>query len=197
MSYHDNQYMTAQDLSFVGILHDIKKSKTSLQPVFEAFTNALEAIKIKKDLNKNHMGEIAIKIYASSTTLDVSEFSGLSIQDNGIGFNENQFKRFNKFKDISKGFKNLGSGRIQFVHYFENTTVNSVFEEGNIFYERLFTISKNDEFLKNNAIVLHNSCKKSLLSSSYTRINFQNLIAQNSSIYNDLNDENLKLKLIE
>ena len=48
MLYTENQIITARDLSFVGILHDVKKSKTALQPIFECFTNALEAIKIKQ-----------------------------------------------------------------------------------------------------------------------------------------------------
>ena len=46
MKYQENQFIIARDLSFVGVLHDIKKSKTALQPIFEAFTNALEAIKL-------------------------------------------------------------------------------------------------------------------------------------------------------
>ena len=48
MSEDLSNYIIAKDLSFVGILNDIKKSPTSLSPVFEAFTNALESIKIKK-----------------------------------------------------------------------------------------------------------------------------------------------------
>ena len=31
MAYSDNQFITAQDLSFVGVLHDIKKSQKALQ----------------------------------------------------------------------------------------------------------------------------------------------------------------------
>ena len=62
MAYSDNQFIKAQDLSFVGVLHDIKKSQKALQPIFECFTNALEAIKIKQKSNADYKGEILIKV---------------------------------------------------------------------------------------------------------------------------------------
>lgn len=138
MAYKDNQFIKAQDLSFVGVLHDIKKSKTALQPIFECFTNALEAIKIKQNTYKSHKGEITIRINASETTVQSTELKSISITDNGIGFNDEEFKRFNTFKLTNKGFKNLGSGRIQYVHYFDTTTIKSVFEhDGKFLKEKL------------------------------------------------------------
>jgi tRNA threonylcarbamoyladenosine modification (KEOPS) complex Cgi121 subunit len=166
MSYKDNQFIIAQDLSFVGVLHDIKKSKTALQPIFECFTNALEAIKIKQNTAKSHKGEITIRINASETTVQSTELNGISITDNGIGFNDEEFKRFNTFKLTNKGFKNLGSGRIQYVHYFDTTTIKSVFEQGGKFFEREFVVSKREDFLKQNAIVKHRICKESIESTT-------------------------------
>ena len=108
MAYSDNQFIKAQDLSFVGVLLDIKKSKTALQPIFECFTNALEAIKIKQKGNTDiYKGEILIKINAAETTEQNTEFDNLNITDNGIGFNDEEFKRFNTFKLTNKGFKKL------------------------------------------------------------------------------------------
>lgn len=146
MSYKDNQFIVANDLSFIGILHDIKKSKTALQPIFEGFTNALEAIKIKQRTEPTLKGEILVKIYASEVTDKNTEFTSLSITDNGIGFNDEEFKRFNTFKLTNKGFKNLGSGRIQFVHYFDSTIIKSVFEQDGVFFEREFSVSKKNRF---------------------------------------------------
>ena len=196
MSYQDNQFITAQDLLFVGVLHDIKKSKTALQPIFECFTNALEAIKIKQVLNADLKGEINIKINASETTVQSTEFNSLSMTDNGIGFNDDEFKRFNTYKLTSKGFKNLGSGRIQFVHYFDSTTIKSIFEQDGKFYEREFVVSKRENFLKQNAIVKHRHCKESTATNTETTVSFSALL-ENSGIYNDLNEQTFKEKLLE
>lgn len=196
MSYKDNQFIIAQDLSFVGVLHDIKKSKTALQPIFECFTNALEAIKIKQNTAKSHKGEITIRINASETTFQSTELNGISITDNGIGFNDEEFKRFNTFKLTNKGFKNLGSGRIQYVHYFDTTTIKSVFEQGGKFFEREFVVSKREDFLKQNAIVKHRICKESSESTTGTTVTFSTLL-ENSGVYNDLNENTIKEKLLE
>lgn len=196
MIYKDNQFIIAHDLSFVGVLHDIKKSKTALQPVFECFTNALEAIKIKQRSIPNHRGEIIFKINASETTVQSTEFKTLSITDNGIGFNDDEFKRFNTFKLTNKGFKNLGSGRIQYVHHFDVTRISSLFEQDGKFLEREFVVSKREDFLKQNAIVKHSFCKESLDKETGTTVLFSTLL-ENSGIYNDLNENTLKEKILE
>jgi len=196
MNYKDNQFITAQDLSFVGVLHDIKKSKSALQPIFECFTNALEAIKIKQTLDAEHKGEILLKINASELTTQSTEFNSLSITDNGIGFNEDEFKRFNTFKLTTKGFKNLGSGRIQYVHYFDTTRIKSMFEKDGKFFEIVFSVSKKEDFLKNNAIVKHIASKETTESISGTTVSFSTLL-ENSGIYNELNEHTLKEKLLE
>ena len=194
--YQDNQFIKAQDLSFVGVLQDIKKSNKALQPVFECFTNALEAIKIKQQANANYKGEILVKVFAVETTVQSTEFTALSITDNGIGFNDEEFKRFNTFKLTNKGFKNLGSGRVQYVHYFDTITVKSVFEKDGKYFEREFVVSKKEPFLNENAIVKHRHCKEINASNTETTVSFNTLL-ENSGIYNDLNQQTLKEKLLE
>ncbi len=196
MAYPDNQFIKAQDLSFIGVLQDIKKSKIALQPVFECFTNALEAIKIRQQINADYKGEILLKIFAVETTEQSTEFTALSITDNGIGFNDEEFKRFNTFKLTNKGFKNLGSGRVQYVHYFDTTTVKSVFEQDGKYFEREFVVSKKEIFLKENAIVKNRYCKEINASNTETTVLFNTLL-ENSGIYNDLNEQTLKEKLLE
>src|SRR5690606_27848059 len=146
--------------------------------------------------NTDYKGEILIKIYATETTVQSTEFSSLSITDNGIGFNDEEFKRFNTFKLTDKGFKNLGSGRIQYVHYFDNTTVKSVFEKDGKYFEREFIVSKKENFTKENAIVKHRYCKDTEISSTETVDSFGGLL-ENSGVYNDLNEQTLKEKLLE
>jgi hypothetical protein len=197
MNYQDNSYVTTQDLLFLGVLHDIKKSKTALQPVYEAFTNAIEAIKIKAGNNKKFKGRIEIKIFATETTVaDVAEFKSLSISDNGVGFNEKEFRRFNTFKDFTKGFKNLGSGRIQFAHYFNSTVAKSVFEQDGKYFEREFVVSKDQKYTNHNAIVFHKHCTPTSKNESGTSISFNGLL-ENSNIYDSLTHDSFKEFLIE
>ena len=195
MIYRDNEFIVARDLSFVGVLHDIKKSKTALQPIFEGFTNALEAIKIKQKDSPIHQGSILVKIHSTKTTIETTEFDSLSITDNGIGFNYEEFKRFNTFKLTNKGYKNLGSGRLQYVHYFEATNVKSVFLDGSKSFEREFIVSKDEAFLRHNAIVKNKYCKEITPTNSGTKLTF-NTVLENSAVYNDLNSETLKQKLL-
>lgn len=195
MKYEDNQYIVPESLYWKGVLHNFSKSRTALQPIFEAFTNALEAIKIKQKSNPDHIGEISIRIKAKETTVqDSFNFLSLSITDDGIGFDDEQFKRFNTFRDITKGYKNLGSGRIQYVHYFDNTNVVSVFTQDGKYFERDFTVSKKKAFLDKNAIVLHRTCKEVADNKTKTTISFSCLL-ENSGVYNKLDEKELKEQL--
>lgn len=198
MKYTENQFINSESLFWDDILRrDITKSGKALQPIYEAFTNSIEAIKDSQKSRPQNTGEIVIKINSTDSTIAGQYiFSSLSVSDNGIGFNDEQFNRFNNYRDIRKGYKNLGSGRIQYVHYFDSTTVKSTFEENDKFYEREFIISKKDLFIKNNAIVKHISCTESKIKKSGTTVLFSALL-ENTAIYNELNEKVLKEKLIE
>jgi hypothetical protein len=198
MSYESNQFIISDGLYWPEILRkDVPKSITALQPVYEAFTNAIEAIRDKQKRKSEHKGEIVIKIYSIETTVEDSfSFSSLSITDNGIGFSDEQFERFNIFRDVRKNYKNLGSGRVQYVHYFDTTTVKSIFEQDGKFFEREFLVSKREDFLKQNAIVKHRHCKETYTTDTGTTVTFSTLL-EKSGIYNDLNEQTLKKKLLE
>ncbi len=196
MTYKDSQYITAIDLSFTGVLHDIKKSKIAFQPIFEAFTNAIEAIKIKSLSDSTFQGLIEISIKATENTIQTSDFTSLTISDNGIGFNDTEFARFNTFKDPTKGFKNLGSGRIQYVHHFDNAIVKSIFNQEGKYFEREFAVSKKPSFLDKNSIVFHNYCKEVEQQETGTSITFNTLL-ENSNLYNSLTESMLKEQLIK
>lgn len=198
MKYADNQFIVRNGLYWPEILRkDVPKSGTALQPIYEAFTNAIEAIRDKQKIHPNHKGEITIKIFSTESTVkDSFNFSHLSITDNGIGFNDEQFERLNVFRDVRKNYKNLGSGRLQYVHYFDNTTVKSVFEQDGKYFEREFVVSKKETFLKENAIVKHGHCKETDTSNTETTVSFGSLL-ENSGVYNDLNEQTLKEKLLE
>ena len=101
----------------------VKKHSSFLQPLFEAVSNSLEATKGKDDT-------IVIRLKVSrSSTPDKYEFNSIEIQDTGCGFNKENLDRFYHLFDESKNFNNLGSGRIQYLHFFTHTEIRSVYLE--------------------------------------------------------------------
>ena len=99
----------------------VRKSGTILQPLYEAISNSLEATTGEK----NH---IIVTISKNKTLFsDSYSFLSLHIEDDGSGFNESSFARFERLFDESKNRNNLGSGRLQYLHYFKSTQIVSVF----------------------------------------------------------------------
>lgn len=52
MRYQDEEFIATSDLLFEGVLRDVRKSREALQPIYEALTNAFEAIKCRIDKDK-------------------------------------------------------------------------------------------------------------------------------------------------
>jgi hypothetical protein len=136
-----------------------KKSKNHLQPVFEAIMNSFESI---DNLSK---GEITIEIHIhkdlftdkdGKTQTEKCYFKSITVSDNGVGFNDKEFKRFYTLRDNSKNKNNKGTGRIQYLHYFESTqfvsTYNDTHSKTN-FKQCVFTLSKSARYLSENALV--------------------------------------------
>ena len=197
MKFENNTYISGDGVYYEGVIRDVKRSKISLQPVYEAFTNSLEAIRIKENQNIDFKGKIEIKIYSTQNTDQSYTFSKLQISDNGVGFDDKEFKRFNTYKDFTKGFKNLGSGRIQFTHYFDTTKIKSKYQDNGSFREREFFVSKNENYLKRNSITFHKSDIESSEKSTGTILIFEGLLDQTRNIYHTLNDSTLKDALLK
>lgn len=196
MAYKNGTFISSNDIHFEGVLRDIRKSKAALQPIFEAVTNSFEAIRDRQK-DDDFEGKISIRIDANATTTEQPEFYSLEITDNGIGFNEKQFQRFNTYKDFTKGYKNQGSGRIQFVQYFSKSNVESVYVEiGGEKWKRKFSVSKERNYLDHQAIVFHELCERSDSSEIQTKIKFQDLLEKSPS-YNDLDHNMLKDSILK
>lgn len=71
------------------------------------------------------------------------QFLSIDIIDTGIGFNDDNFGRLRRLYDESKGQNNFGTGRVQYLHFFNNTDIYSVFEEEGLKYKRRIVLSKN------------------------------------------------------
>jgi len=192
--YPDDHLISATELSFTGVLNDVKKARTALQPVYEAFTNALEAIRARQRSDE-FFGQISVRIDSRENLLQ-TEFDALTVIDDGIGFNDEEFKRFNTYKEGSKGFKNLGSGRFQYAHYFDTTTVTSNYQQEGRYFERKFVVSKKPAFISKNALVKHIYNRASDVQEHKTEVTFRHPY-EKSTTYDDLTDESLKAKLLE
>lgn len=110
-----------------GAMDLIKKSTNPLTPIYEAITNSLEAISQRKYPN-GERPQIAIAMYFTGLVDEVKELQQVEITDNGVGFTEENYSRFQEFFDKSKGYDNKGSGRLQFLHRFQQVQVESTYE---------------------------------------------------------------------
>ena len=152
MQVSDRQFITGGEyIYYPAIIRDISKSRKSLQPIYEAFTNALESLDTVSAEKK-----ITISIHKKTLLEDDDiEFSKIVLEDNGDGFNDDNFERFCRFKDTRKGFNNRGCGRIQYLHFFKETEFLSFYDSEGKYRKRNFILSKKETYLENNAIVYH------------------------------------------
>lgn len=118
-------------------MDSIKKSKYPLAPIYEAITNSLEAI-FQKEYRAEEKPEITVTFDFTGLLENEATFSSVTIQDNGIGFNDENYKRFETLLDKSKGYNNRGSGRIQYVHRFIRVEVESYFLAAQELHKRNF-----------------------------------------------------------
>jgi hypothetical protein len=125
-----------QTVSYESLMKKrVKKHFSFLQPIFEAVSNSLEATKGKDDT-------IVIRLKVSrSTTPDKYEFNSIEIEDTGCGFDQENRIRFYHLFDESKNLNNLGSGRIQYLHFFSHTEIRSVYYKGGKKKKRVIVFS--------------------------------------------------------
>lgn len=147
-------YISSEGLNWRGLLKGFPKATNLMQPLFEAFTNSLEAIDLRKKRGDDFSPYIHVDFYFNETIEQENDgLSRLVITDNGIGFDDENFTRLKIFKDDSKGYDNRGSGRIQLIHSFQTATYESVYLQGVIYKYRKFILSKAEAFLANNSIL--------------------------------------------
>lgn len=195
-------FKRAIGVNYSGILKKFPKNQNKFQPLFEAITNSLEALRQNTNSIKN---EIKIRLnreYKNRTNGDAGyDFISLEVIDFGIGLNDEQFNRFLNLNDTSKGFHNRGSGRIQYLHFFDRTTCESFFKitDSTNIARRLFVLSKSDEFLRNNAILNLESFElDSKASHTETRIKFQSpLTKSDEEFFSKLTAKQIKVDVVK
>lgn len=198
MELHDNTFIKTEGLLWEGVLKSVAKSPNKLQPIFEAVTNSLESLTLLKRTNPQSVGEITIEFHYNKTLFSDTDnkvvFDTIVIRDNGVGFDDENFDRVFRYKDIRKGFNNRGSGRLQFLHYFDKTQIASVFQNGNDFLQREFTLSKSKRFVAdNNATIYYIGTKPSDVAKLETIVTFSiPLDDKDKSYYEEIDIHDLK-----
>lgn len=158
----NGSFLEAQGIVLSSELKIIKKKQGGIiRPIFEAFSNSWEALIEKYGSNELNKGYIQLSIYLRSRLLEEKDagcdFEKLIIKDNGTGITEAGLKRIQQLRDTSKNAANKGTGRVQYIHSFKNTTITTVFKENNTYNERTLRLSKDDDFITRNAILWY-SC---------------------------------------
>lgn len=124
------------DVEFPSLMKKhIQKHGTALQPIYEAISNSFEATKDEKD-------SITIAMnFSRSGAGGVRDLLSVSVKDTGHGITSKDLTRLKRLYDESKGYNNLGSGRVQYLHFFNRTDIHTVYKEDGKTYSRRFVMS--------------------------------------------------------
>lgn len=153
-TFERNKFVPYSGLKWSGILKGIQKSQNPLQPLFEAFTNSLESIRLRKNKGEEFAASINISLcFNLGIDGNSTELYAIEVTDTGIGLDDINYNRLITFKDDTKGFNNRGSGRIQFVHFFEYAYYTSVYKEGDSLSRRSCVLSCNNIFMRENSLL--------------------------------------------
>ena len=179
-----------------------KKTEVPLQPIFEAFMNAWEAIldRFSEEHFKN--GSIKIKVYYLKNLFSKEngghDFEKIVVSDNGVGLDYNSYQRLINLRDDTKRHSNLGTGRIQYLHFFDHTTIDSIYKEDDQYKKRRVTLSKNEAFLRENAIMRLDEDNNSSETELQTEVSFEMpLDDKDKDFYSLLTVKELKEEIIK
>jgi|JI9StandDraft_1071089.scaffolds.fasta_scaffold14153_3 hypothetical protein len=134
------------------IVNKTNLTKSPLMPIHEAITNSIQSIILSEIEN----GLISIYIERDKTALSEkhyykNEIKSIIIEDNGIGFTDENFQSFNVYlSDFkSRRFGSKGVGRFSWLKAFSSVKIESVFIESGIKKERSFDFVENGKGIKN------------------------------------------------
>jgi Histidine kinase-, DNA gyrase B-, and HSP90-like ATPase len=124
------------------VRQDVRVSKRKpLLPVFEAVSNALDAITDRKSA-----GTIQVQVLRHPDQLDGGRGDpyGFIVKDNGIGFTKENIDSFDEIysvKKLSRGGK--GRGRFSFLKVFDRAEITSTFKDNDARKSRSFIFNVN------------------------------------------------------
>lgn len=141
---YSNGEFIKQTFSYESLMkRRVKKHTSVFQPILEAISNALEATEGKGD-------KIVIRIKVSKSLFENKySYNCIEVEDTGCGFTKENLQRFYDLFNETKGYNNLGTGRIQFLHFFQHTEFHSVFLDETKKIKKQIDICLSTNFIKN------------------------------------------------
>lgn len=114
----------------------IGKSKSIFAPVKEAISNAFDSIMQRQNKTTESFEPkvtLSMKFRKTPDLLgdDKLILESISVEDNGIGFDNDNLENFKKFGSRKKGLNNRGTGKIQIFCWFGKLSIESTFKEAN------------------------------------------------------------------
>ncbi len=128
-------------------IENIRANTTVYTPIVEIIVNGIQAI----DETGRKDGKVMVRAHRSTQSeLDGSlpEIIGFDIEDNGIGFTDAHRKSFDTLytdQKLTEGGK--GFGRFIGLKYFEDIYVQSIYQNGDGFTTRSFSMGKEHEII--------------------------------------------------
>lgn len=193
------KYLPSSGLNWRGVLKGVSKALDPLQPLYEAFTNSLESIELRKRSGVDFRPYIYIDFFFDATTEGENyDLNKIVITDNGIGFDDENFSRLQIFKDDTKGFSNRGSGRLQFLHSYFLAKYESWYKQEEQYLKRVFTLSKAEDYLNHKSILKLEEEAPSDIEEVKTRLSLYTLReASDKKFYKDKSIDEIKSAILD
>lgn len=199
-----SEFIKAIGIFYKNELNAIKKSGVQLQPVYEAFSNAWESIEERFHGELMRHGRIRMEfhytmgLFKNDAENRTATLDKIVIVDNGIGINPSSYDRLLTLRDNSKSIRNKGTGRIQFAHYFDETTFDSIYSIDNHNGRHIvMTLSKKSAFLNNNAILRKDLEEDVTDGESYTKVTLNRILddKRDAKFYGEISLENIIIEI--
>lgn len=134
-------------INIEGIVKDINVRTTYLTPLVEAVCNSIDAI----GNAQNGKIDIVIKrapFLPETTTRAAADIMAVDIIDNGVGFNKENRESFDTYKSGMKAdIGGKGFGRFMYLKYFDDVTIESIYQDNGEIKQRRFRFGKKDNII--------------------------------------------------
>jgi hypothetical protein len=144
------------ELDLIGRIENTNLSTSKpLLPLFEAIINSIQAIEARRIRD----GIISIQIERTEDLFNdegenVHPLKSFTISDNGIGFNDANFKSFNKADTtLKKSIGGKGIGRFIWLKAFDKVIVESIYKNGQDYKKRNFIFKLSEKGIEEDTLV--------------------------------------------
>lgn len=134
-------------------VENIRANTTVYTPVVEVIVNAIQAIESIGNIE----GKVSIYVQRTNqleTDGGIPDVCSFEIEDNGIGFTEDNRQSFDTlYTDFKINEGGKGFGRFTCLKYFENLQVKSIYRDNDgLFKQRTFSMGKDNDIIVNENI---------------------------------------------